>query len=119
MDVNTVVTMSQMGWVGLMKIVAILVSFGGILVLSKKYLDNETYSVIKAKIMSFELKAELDYPGAKRGTEKMAFVEQLAMKNLSETELSFVAKKGGVQKIAEMVLPIIKSALPLVFKVRK
>jgi len=119
MDINTILTLSEVGWIGLAKIAIIFVLFAVILFLSKKYFDSETYADIKAKIMSFEVKAEIDHPGSKRGVEKMTFVENLAMSNLSDVELGLVKKKGGIKNIAEFVLPVVKLALPMVFKVKK
>ena len=103
------------GWENLFVLIVGLAFIIGLLYMSKRLLDEETYAIVRAKIMAFEVKAEQDITGEKCGVERMERVKELVSKNFSPRELKVVNKRGGVSKVAEKMLPIAKMILPLIF----
>ena len=91
----------------------------GVLVFASKYLDKETFAMVRAKILALEMWAEFEITGNKRGDERMNSIEDIVKKNFNPEELSFLDKKGGIRKFAESVLPIARTMFVWLLKTGK
>ncbi len=94
MELSSLIAISALSWIGILKIVAILVLLGLVAYFAKKYLDESAYAIIIGKIAGFEVKSEYDFPGEKRGHEKLANTVKLADELLSAKEKKILNRKG-------------------------
>ena len=90
-----------------------------LLALCSKYLDSETYAMVRAKILALEIWAEFNFTGKKCGDERMNEVEKLVKDNFSSKELTLLEQKGGIREFAECVLPIARKIFVWVIKTGK
>ena len=94
----------------------VIIFFIAVMIFARKYLDHDTYAMVRAKILALEVWAEFNITGKKCGDERMDKVEELVRDNFSPKELTFLEAKGGIRDFAESVLPVARKLFLMLFK---